>query len=171
MKSLYDLVWGQCSETMRSRPRSIHGYEKITSDADSISLLKAIRAEMAGFKEKQYLVHLIHNLIRDFYRLYQGHRSNQEYYDEFQNIARTIDERGGSIGEHIAIYQQIKTESVNTNPKTDEIKLMKHDAKNRYLAVAFTLNADKSRYGPMIEYIENEFLRRTSVSSKTGTFN
>ena len=52
MKSLYDLVWGQCSETMRSRLRSIHGYETITSDADSISLLKAIRAEMTGFKEK-----------------------------------------------------------------------------------------------------------------------
>ena len=103
MKSLYDLVWGQCSETMRSRLRSIHGYEKITSDADSISLLKAIRAEMTGFKEKQYLVHSLHNLIRDFYRLYQGHRSNQEYYDEFQNILRTIDERGGSIGEHMAI--------------------------------------------------------------------
>ena len=52
MKSLYDLVWGQYSDTMRSRLRYIHGYEKITSDADSISLPKAIRAEMTGFKEK-----------------------------------------------------------------------------------------------------------------------
>ena len=83
---------------------------------------------------------------------------------------RTNDERGGSIGKYMAIYQQIKTESGKTSTKPDEIKLMKHDAKNRYLAVAFTLNADKSRYGPMIEYIENEFLRRTSVSSKTGTY-
>ena len=71
--------------------------KKIISDADSISLLKVIRAEMTGFKEKQYLVHSLHNLIRDFYRLYQGHRSNQKYYDEFQNTVRTIDERGGSV--------------------------------------------------------------------------
>ena len=116
---------------------------KKTSDADSISLLKAIRAEMTGFKEKQYLVHSLHNLIRDFYRLYQGHRSNQEYYDEFQNIVRTIDERGGSIGEHTALYQQIKTESGNTSPKTDDIKLMKNDAKNRYLMVESMINTDK----------------------------
>ena len=69
MKSLYDLLWGQCSETMRSRLRAIDKYATISAEANSISLLKAIRAEMTGFKEKQYLVHSIHNLIRDFFKL------------------------------------------------------------------------------------------------------
>jgi hypothetical protein len=55
MKSLYDLVWGQCSESLRSRLRGDPNYTTYSVNADSLALLKGIRAEMTGFRKKQYL--------------------------------------------------------------------------------------------------------------------
>ena len=49
MMSLYDLIWGQCSEALRSRLRGHDDFASYSPDADSIALLKGIRAEMTGF--------------------------------------------------------------------------------------------------------------------------
>jgi hypothetical protein len=49
MKSLYDLIWGQCSKSLRSRLRGYEDYTNYSSNADSLALLKGIRAEMTGF--------------------------------------------------------------------------------------------------------------------------
>jgi hypothetical protein len=46
MKSLYDLIWGQCSESLRSRLRGHGDFATYSTEADSIALLKGIRAEM-----------------------------------------------------------------------------------------------------------------------------
>mgnify|MGYP002807166505 CR=1 FL=1 len=103
MKSLYDLLWGQCRETIRSRLRGYVDYANYSANAGSMALLKAIRAEMTGFRDKQYLPHSLHKMMRDFYSLSQGqHRSNQEYYDEFNSLVKTAQESGASIGVHPA---------------------------------------------------------------------
>jgi hypothetical protein len=83
MKSLYDLIWGQCTESTRSRLRGSDTFTTSSTTTDSITLLKSIRAEMTGLRNKQYLSHALHKIMKDFYNLVQGkHRSNQEYYDE-----------------------------------------------------------------------------------------
>jgi hypothetical protein len=40
--SMYDLIWGQCSETLRSRLRRHDDYAIYSPDADSIALLTGI---------------------------------------------------------------------------------------------------------------------------------
>ena len=71
MKSLYDLIWGQCSESLRSRLRGHDDYALYSPDADSIALLKGIRAEMTGFRDK-HPPHALHKIMLDFYCLGQG---------------------------------------------------------------------------------------------------
>jgi hypothetical protein len=87
MKSLCDLIWGQCSESLRSRLRGHNDWcATHSTDADSLALLKGIRAEMTGFRNKQHLPHSLHSMMSDFCDLTQGkHRSNQEHYDEFNS--------------------------------------------------------------------------------------
>jgi hypothetical protein len=48
MKLLYNLIWGQCSETLRSRLHGNGDYNKYLVSAYSIALLKGIRAKMTG---------------------------------------------------------------------------------------------------------------------------
>jgi hypothetical protein len=110
MKSLYDLIWGQCSESLRSRLRGYNDYATYSTNADSLALLKGIRAEMTGFRNKQYLPHSLHKMMRDFYNLVQGkHRSNQEYYDEFNSMVETAEESGATIGAHPGGVTEILT--------------------------------------------------------------
>jgi hypothetical protein len=97
MKSLYDLIWGQCAESLRSRLRGDDQFTTYSTTADSLSLLKSIRAEMTGLRDKQYLSHALHQIMRDFYSLFQGkHRSNQESYDEFNILVLSAEEKGSN---------------------------------------------------------------------------
>jgi hypothetical protein len=60
MKSLYDLLWGQYSKTLRSRLRGHDDYTAYSTSADSIALLKAVRAKMTGARNTQtYRIHYI----------------------------------------------------------------------------------------------------------------
>jgi hypothetical protein len=173
MKSLYDLIWGQCSESLRSRLRGDPNYTTYSVNADSLALLKGIRAEMTGFRTKQYLSHSLHLIMRDFYNLIQGkHRSNQEYYDEFNSMVETAEESGVTIGPHPAgITECLTAIAANIdNPTTPEKFASIQLATQRYLSVAFLLGADRVRYGTLIEEIENEFLRNKGTSSSAGTY-
>jgi Zinc knuckle len=51
----------------------------------------------------------------------------------------------------------------------EQMKAMKAVAKERYLAVAFILSADQSRYGQYIEDLENSFLQGQVKYHKTLT--
>jgi hypothetical protein len=173
MKSLYDLLWGQCSETIRSRLRGHDDYTAYSVNADSMALLKAIRAEMTGFRDKQYLSHALHKIMGDFYTLGQGkHRSNQEYYDKFNSLIKTATESGTSIGAHPAGILAVLSESATDpdQPTPEEMSAATKTASEWYLAVAFLLGADKTRYGLLVEEIENEYLRNKGSSAAAGTY-
>jgi hypothetical protein len=111
--------------------------------------------------------------MQDFYDLDQGkHRSNQEYYDEFNSMVLTAAESGATIGAHPgAIDKVLNTTAVDSeNPTVGEHTDAIKTATNRYLAVAFLLGADKMRYGTLVEEIENECLHNKGSSSTSGTY-
>jgi hypothetical protein len=174
MKSLYDLIWGQCTESLHSRLRgSNDAFTTYSTTADSITLLKSIRAEMTGLRDKQYLSHALHKIMRDFYNLSQGkHKSNQEYYDEFNLHVSTAKESGATIGTHPGRVTKVLNDAAADpdNPTNLEREDAVKTAFNRYLAVAFLLGADQIRYNTMIGEIENEYLRNKGDTSKVGTY-
>jgi hypothetical protein len=52
MKALCSVIWGQCSEKLRSKLKGDADYNTTSADADSLSLLKAVWAEMTGLKKQ-----------------------------------------------------------------------------------------------------------------------
>jgi hypothetical protein len=96
MKALYSVIW--CSETLRSKLKCDADYNTTSADADSLSLLKAVRAEMTGLEKRNYLPHSVHSIISEFYNIVQGKRSNQEFYDEFNNLVAAVDKCGARLG-------------------------------------------------------------------------
>jgi hypothetical protein len=92
MKALYSVDWGQCSKTLRSKLKGDVNFNTKSADADSLFLLKAVRAEMTGFKKWNYLPHSVHPIISTFYNIAQGKQSNQEFYDKFNNLVAAINE-------------------------------------------------------------------------------
>jgi hypothetical protein len=173
MKGLYSLIWGQCSESLRSKLKANSGHFVISAAADSLALLTAIRSEMTGFQKRHYLPHSVHSIMREFYQISQSKdRTNQEYYNEFNNLVAAVDEYGLTIGRHPTIYREVLEEIAvdHVNPTNDGIQEAEHMSKERYLAVPFILGADRIRYGIMIEEIENKDLRNRDQSSKVGSY-
>jgi hypothetical protein len=173
MKSLYDLLWGQCSKTLRSRLRGHDDYIAYSTSADSMELLKAVRAKMTGCRNKQYLPLALHKIMRDFYSLSQGkHCPNQEYYDEFNSLVNTAEDSGATIGIHPAgVNEVLPTLAANSdNPTMDKQASAIKAAGERYLAVAFLLGSDRVRYGTLVEEISNKFLRNKGSSSTAGMY-
>jgi hypothetical protein len=127
---------------------------------------------MTGLRDKQYLSHALHQIMRDFYSLFQGkHHSNQNYYNEFNILVLLAEESGAKFGTHPGAVAEILA-NVADDPahptdakRTEAIK----SATNRYLAVAFLLGADRTRYGTMIAEIQNEYLRNRDSTSTIGT--
>lgn len=128
MKSFYNLIWGQCSKSLQFQLRGGNNYASYSTEADSISLLKAIRAKMTGFWNKQYLPHALHKIMHKFYNLPQGkHQSNQECYNKFNSLVRIATESRATIGTH---------------PGGVEGVFMSNAAVPCYLVVAFLLEAN-----------------------------
>jgi hypothetical protein len=173
MVSLYDLIWGQCSKSLQSRLRGHDDFASYSTTADSLALLKEIRAEMTGFRNKQYLPHSLHKIMHQFYHLTHGkHLSNQENYDEFNSMVNTAAESGATIGAHPSgVTAILAALAVDIDfPTQAECVASVETATQRYLAVAFILGADKMPYGTLVKEIENEFLRNKGSSTSAGTY-
>ena len=167
IKTLYSLVWGQCSDIMRQRIEALDEFDKMSTDDDGIALLIAIKAQTFNFQSQKYLPHAMHETKRRFYFFSQGKLTTQMYHEQFQNLVEVIETIKGNIGVDPGIELLVATElKKNVGLLTNAEK---KDAQDRYLAVAFLLGSDRSRYGKLIENLENEFLQGRNNYPKTVT--
>ena len=140
--------------------------------SNCIELLKAIRAEMTGFKGRNYLASSIHSAMRKFYLMAQGkYQINQEYFDAFNTLSEGIEDAGAQNSIHPSLIESVREEICVDllNPTSDEEKIASSMAQQRYLAVAFLRAADKGRYGLLVENIEQELFWNRNGTSKVGT--
>jgi hypothetical protein len=60
MKTLYSLVWGQCSDIMRQNLESQETFATISTTADEMGLLRALKGVAYQFQSQKYLSHALH---------------------------------------------------------------------------------------------------------------
>lgn len=60
MKTLYSLVWGQCTKNMRQKVEALEDFETISNEGDGLALLRAIKAMVYNFQSQKYLPHALH---------------------------------------------------------------------------------------------------------------
>jgi hypothetical protein len=96
----------------------------------------------------------------------------QAYLELFQNAVDIIQHRGGgAIGNHPGIVDLIMTcRGLNAALTSDAEKAkIAKEAQDEYLAVAFLLNADRTRYSSMLQDYKNDFLEGQENYPKTIT--
>ena len=95
--------------------------------------------------------------------------STQVYLEKFQNFVEVIEHCGGSIGTDLGAVEQVLDElSLTRDTATqDEITAAVESAKERYLAVAFILGSDRSRFSGVIQDLENSYTKDADVYPKT----
>jgi hypothetical protein len=71
LKTLYSLVLGQCTDVVLAKLEASDTYNKMLEEADSIKLLKEIRALVYNFQSQKHAPQALHEGKRRFYLLPQ----------------------------------------------------------------------------------------------------
>jgi hypothetical protein len=171
IKSLYSLVWGQCTDIMRQKLEAFKGFDDISSAGDGIRLLEAIKTLTYNYQSQKYLPHAIHETKRRFYTFGQGKSSTVYYHEQFLNIVEVLDTIKAPVGIDAGLFALVAEEKKKT---VEQLTDTEHaEVREWYLATAFMLGADRARFGKLLENMENDFLqgRNSYPRSVTAAFN
>jgi hypothetical protein len=64
LRSAYSLIWGQCTDALRSKLRAKTEFEDISKQFDCGELLKLIKDTVFKFSSQKYKPHALHEVIR-----------------------------------------------------------------------------------------------------------
>ena len=99
LKTMYSLVWGQCTNLIRARIEALDEHKEMFTEGDSIGLLKAIKALVYNYQSRKYRPLALHENMRRFYMIYQDrHMTCQAYMQQFQNSVDGLDQCGAAAG-------------------------------------------------------------------------
>jgi hypothetical protein len=141
---------------LESRPN----HEAIGGAADSISLLENIRAVMFHFQSQRYNPLALHEAKHRFYLYSQDRQmSCQAYHEAFKNNVEVIEYCGGVLGTDTALVDSELDAAGTTRATATAVELQdaENAARERVLACAFLVGSDRTRYGKLLEDLENSY--------------
>ena len=171
IKRLWALVWGQCSDTIRTILQALDTYDDMHTASDGLRLLVAIKDLMYNVQEQKYVPLSIHLAKRQFFLLSQGRNTVGEYYEQFKNQTDVLDHIGAGIGDDDAITKQVlRSQGITIDDATEaQEEAAEIQGIEWYLALAFLMGSDRSRFGRLLEKLENDFTAGHDNYPKTLT--
>ena len=180
LKKLFSLVWGQCTELMRTKLQQMPGFEDINSHQDAIGLIKAIKGLTFKFDVKQYAPMAMVNIDTRLYKFTQGqHTTDALYYEQFKSLVEVIEHYQGEIGHHPKLILQELSNNTGedwTDPEQavgdrsmdpTTLATATEGARQKYLACLFLNGADKSRYESLVDGVNNNYVKGLDTFPKT----
>ena len=139
--------------------------------SNGLQLLIAIKDLMFNVQEQKYVPLSIHLTKRQFFLLSQGCNTVGEYYDQFKNQTDVLSHIGAGIGDDMAIMRQVlRSQDINVDEATDaQEEAAKTEGTQWYLALAFLMGSNRSRFGRLLEKLENDFTAGNDNYPKTLT--
>ena len=146
IKTTYSLIWSQCSDAIRQKIEATEDFSNIAPNGNAIELLKIIKDIAYNFQSQKYMPHALHEAKKRLYNCYQArHTTTQAYLESFQNCLDVVNHIGGTIGGDPAMIDKVaKQISKDKNTLTEAEIAM---GQEEYIATAFLLGADRSRFG------------------------
>jgi hypothetical protein len=172
-ETVYSLMMGQCTDYMRASLEATKGYSVMKDSFDVIKLIKAIKELTYQFGGQRYHAMSLHQAKKRWYGMYQGREMmNTHFLEKFNTNVSIVEQYGGDVGIDAAAInaELVEVGVVDVGLATEVERLAAQaQAKEKYLAVAFLSASDKSRYGKLLEYLENDFTKGTKNYPKSLT--
>ena len=160
---LYNVIWSQCSEPMRSKLKLSDSFDDIESNRNALALLKEVQRVSSNFSTQRYVCLALYDAIQSFYRVHQAKdQPASDYLSKFKVLYQSIKHYGGTIGEDpILVREEIRRAGVVMPESYDRgdiiFDLYLTPARQRYLAYMFLKGADETRYAGMMLQLENNY--------------
>ena len=172
VQPLWALLWGQASDAVCTKLEARWDHEDMRQRSAEVELFNAIKDLMYNIQELKYIPLAIHLAWRHFYSSFQQrHVDAAHYLEQFNNHVDILERCGAALGEDPGTMHKV-FEQEGIDPLTaDEEELEQVRAKGRewYLALAFLLGADRTRFGRLLETYENDFMQGVDRYPRTRT--
>jgi len=153
LATIHAVIWGQCSEAMRAKVKSLDDYKTKTNENDCYWLLKQIKAITLQFDEKRNGFISLLDARTSFLTCKQSQGQTADaYLETLKGWADTIEYHGGTVAENHELVPS--TDEHGTVRSTEE---RKNIARDRTLAIALIRGADTTRYGTLIADLSNQY--------------
>ena len=150
MAKLWGIILGQCTKALVENLRAEHDFEIQQNDYNAIWLLKSIKRVVHGVTTSSNPIHTAFTATRDFYRTRQMGKSLEDYQADFENAQELVAQANVDIVDHEDLLVKEKAKDPNI---TDE------DVRQKYVAMAFLMNADVKRFGGLWDHLHNGLLQ------------
>ena len=168
LKQVFSKYYGQISEDMRSSLEEDADYERAYNEKDVITLRKMLRAVNFDYKKTEEPIKTLWQANKDLINMKQHKMTTQEYYDKFKSLNKVVQELNHS--DHGSPFIDIICRETGVNPtglsSQDKLDLIAK-GEERMHAMQLIMNADKDRFGNIIERYDRDFLRGTNNYHQT----
>jgi hypothetical protein len=107
-------------------------FEAVDSTLNGLDLLMMIRDLVYKFHSQMYLLHLIHEAMRQLATFQQGKGVTvATYQEQFQNFVEVASHMGASEGLHAGVVVEVAAEMGINCPMSAEMKLLLHQQPQR----------------------------------------
>ena len=154
MQRAYAILWGQCTQYMKSTFESINEFEKPKLNRDPMKLHQLICKFAFNYEDHLHLPDTLHSVIPLLYSLRQINKmSDQKYYRRFKAHYEGIRMAGGHIGQHSALIKMYKDDGQSDKDAANS-------AEDPMAAVMFLKGANPTRHGELLKDLHNQHTRR-----------
>lgn len=162
-QALYMIIWGQCSETMQARLRSLDIFEKIESNKNCLGLLKEIKGITYKFESQRYPYEAAFDALHAFYQVRQHqHQSNAEYLQKLRNMINVLDHYKISIGEDpVLVKDELRRNGLDNvdgiASKYEKYQTAIPKAREGFIGYVFLRGSDPNRFSDLINGLSNQY--------------
>ena len=164
VKSLFNLVWGQCTDSMQQKIESLDNYTVMEAENNGIALLLAIKNTSYNYQSQKYRIEAINEALYRLMTLRQNQSTPQQYHEQFTNMLAVYVHCGGSTEPDPGSMEYVAGINNWVAPYTAE---QKASVREMGWANWFVLHADRNRYGSLITDLQNNFLTNRDNYPKT----
>ena len=132
----------------------------MSDDADSLALLVLLKKESYNFQTQKNPVQAKHKAKWRFYHLMQEKNScHKGFRDRFNNCVDVVEHCGGTLVDYNDVENELTALSLTFRTATDEqITQAKQTAKDKLLGVSYLMCVDRTKFGKLLEDVENAYL-------------
>jgi hypothetical protein len=153
LKAMYAVIWGQCSENMQNKVKTLEGFKEAQRDNDCVWLLKSIRQITYNFEDHKYLYSSLLEAELNYMTYKQSeHESVAVYLENFRARYEVFEHYGGSIGQHIASLKAVPGDKL-----MDKERLA--ISREKTLAHMFLRHSDPKRFDLLLTDLDNHYSR------------
>ena len=167
-KQAFSVYYGQVAEEMRASLKENPDYTRAYNEKDVFALRKMLKEVNFKYKRTEEPFKTLVTAQRDLTNTKQNDTALQDYYTKFEAVRKVVEElmhseHGSPFVDIICRERKTDPHTLNDNEKNELIE----EGEDRYQAMRLLLNADRKRYGSLIEEFDRAYLGNVNRYPKT----